>query len=88
MKVLSVTLGLLLAAGFIQTAAGLQCDSECAACWKTGDTNGADIKLSCSDGSGHCGDKCPNGYERMHCATRGRCQSVDFSQSGTWYLLD
>ena len=34
MRVLSVALSLLLAACSIQMAAGLQCDSKCAACWK------------------------------------------------------
>ena len=73
MKIQSA-LGLLLAADFIQTAAGLHCDSECAACWKTGDTNGVDIKLSCGLGTRECGDTCPQGYEGIHCAKRARCQ--------------
>ncbi len=56
MKVLSVAFSLLLPACFSQTAAGLRCDSECAACWKTGDLNGVDIKFSCKVDTRKCGD--------------------------------
>ncbi|KAF8427365.1 hypothetical protein EV426DRAFT_374569 [Tirmania nivea] len=61
----------LVAAGIIQIAAGLKCRSGCAACWKDG-ASGVDIKFSCNDG--HCGDSCPAGYSRIHCAKEARCQ--------------
>ncbi len=75
MKVLSVTLSLLFAAGFIQTAAGIQCDSFCAACWKIG-SPGVDIKMSCGT-FGNCPYPCPSGYNNIHCANSDRCWWVD-----------
>lgn len=72
----SIALSMLLASGFIQTAVGIKCDSGCAACWKDNDSNGVDIKLSCGGGNlaaGQCGDKCPTGYGRIHCAKAARC---------------
>ena len=71
MKVLSVAFNLLFAAGFIQmAAAGIQCDSFCAACWKN-DSPGVDIKMSCGT-FGKCYE-CPGGYNNAHCATGERC---------------
>ena len=69
MKVLSLA-SLLFATGFIQTAAGIRCDSFCAACWKNG-SPGVDIKMSC-DGLWNC-YSCPGGYDSLHCAQMDRC---------------
>jgi hypothetical protein len=44
MKISSLAIRPLLAAGFIQTVVGLDCGSGCAACWKT-DSPGVDINL-------------------------------------------
>ena len=73
MKVLSVATCSLIAAGLIQTAVGLHCNSWCAACWKDGSTTGEDIKINCSP-DGYCGEKCPKGYHDMHCAKDIRCE--------------
>jgi len=46
MKVPSLALGLIfVAVGFVQTAAGKNYHSNCAACWKNG-SPGIDIKMS------------------------------------------
>jgi len=92
-KVVSVALGLLLAASF-QMAAGLKCDSQCSACWKIG-SPGVDIKIGCRSDS-NCFYPCPNGYENLHCANWQRCEWVDssmntyynsFSSSGLTHIL-
>ena len=71
MKALSVALSLIFAAGFIiQPAAGILCDSNCAACWKAGSST-VDIKIGCQ--LGNCPYPCPGGYENIHCAVSGRC---------------
>ena len=62
---------LLLAAGFIQMAAGLTCESNCAACYKD-NSPGVDIKFCCGPGN-HCGRSCPPGYSDLHCAKGVRC---------------
>ncbi|KAF8422262.1 hypothetical protein EV426DRAFT_606738, partial [Tirmania nivea] len=62
------------AAIFIRTAAGLSCDSSCAACWRDG-SPGVDTKFSC-DSNGHCGNTCPPGYNSIHCARASRCSYV------------
>ena len=67
----SMALSMFLASGFIQTAVGIQCDSQCAACWKNNNSNGADIKIRC--GSNDCGNSCPTGYSDLHCAKAFRC---------------
>ena len=78
MKVLSVALSLLFAAGFIQMAEGIVCHpSFCAACWKIG-SPGVDIKMSCG-AFGNCPWECPNGYNNIHCAAGDRCWWVDLS---------
>ncbi|KIM49660.1 hypothetical protein M413DRAFT_438828 [Hebeloma cylindrosporum] len=68
----SIAVITLLTAGFIQSAVGLKCTSGCAACWKDNNNNGLDTKISCNNSD--CGDKCPSGYSRMHCAETARCQ--------------
>ena len=50
---------------------GLQCGSQCAACWKD-DTPGVDIKVTCGY-DGWCGETCPQGYHDLHCAKWARC---------------
>ena len=50
---------------------GLECNSDCAACWKIGDTTGVDTKFSCNNG--YCGTVCPEGYHDIHCARDSRC---------------
>ena len=85
MKILPVANCLLIAAGLIQTAVGLNCASACAACWKDGSTTGEDIKISCS-GNGYCGNKCPQGYSDMHCAKSLRCEYVGYSKCGSYLL--
>ncbi|KAF8427916.1 hypothetical protein EV426DRAFT_374591 [Tirmania nivea] len=70
---LSLEVALVAAASIIQIAAGVKCDSNCAACWKNG-SPGVDIKFSC-DGS-HCGSACPEGYHGIHCAKSERCACV------------
>jgi hypothetical protein len=72
-----MVLNLIIAASLIKTAAGLQCSGDCAACWKIG-APGVDIKFACIFGD--CGDKCPGGYENLHCAKSARCQYVGFSR--------
>ena len=54
---------------------GLQCDSNCAACWKNGDERGADTKFSCNNSD--CGSTCPEGYGWIHCAMSERCRYVE-----------
>ena len=72
MKAFSTVAYWLFAAGLIQTAVGLNCDSGCVACWKDG-ASGVDAKFSCPDGY-HCGDGCPSGYSGLHCARETRCK--------------
>jgi hypothetical protein len=75
MKALSISLSLIFAAGFFQSAAGIECsESHCAACWKIGSSVGEDIKLLCAGGK--CADWCPDGYDRIHCAKSERCSQV------------
>ena len=50
----------------------LTCDSNCAACWKDGDTTGADTKFTCNNND--CGATCPAGYNDIHCAKYYRCK--------------
>ena len=71
----AVALSLFFAACFIQTAAGIQCDSFCAACWKI-DSPGVDIKIRCG-AFGNCPYPCPSGYNNIHCANSDRCWWVD-----------
>ena len=71
MKIISFAISLV-AAGFIQTVAGVYCDSMCAACWKDG-SPGVDTKFSCDYSTSDCGDKCPPGYGSIHCAEQKRC---------------
>ncbi|KIK00785.1 hypothetical protein K443DRAFT_678974 [Laccaria amethystina LaAM-08-1] len=54
----------------IQMAAGLHCNSGCAACWLDNNDDGVDTKFECI---GECGDVCPAGYNGIHCATFNRC---------------
>lgn len=63
---------LVIIASFTHTVlvSGKKCDSYCAACWSSTEA-GVDIKFTC--GNGHCGNSCPSGYERLHCATAARC---------------
>lgn len=71
---LPTTVGVVASFTHMALVFGLTCDNYCAACWKTGST-GVDIKFSCVD-SGityDCGDKCPTGYENIHCAKWQRC---------------
>ncbi|KAF8414892.1 hypothetical protein BGX38DRAFT_1219032 [Terfezia claveryi] len=67
-------LGLALAfvVSFIQVAEGIQCDSDCAACWKIG-VPGVDIKFGSSERDGEFGIWCPKGYHDIHCAKFERC---------------
>lgn len=64
-----------LSPGLIHRAAGIGCDSYCAACWKDGEP-GIDIKWSCLRGV--CGDDCPAGNHDPHCArsVEGRTYAV------------
>ncbi|KIK02277.1 hypothetical protein K443DRAFT_677788 [Laccaria amethystina LaAM-08-1] len=55
----------------IQMAAGLQCNSGCAACWLDNNNDGVDTKFTCTGGD--CGDVCPTGYNGIHCARLERC---------------
>ena len=64
----------LFAVSLIQTAAGLNCDSLCAACWMDNNADGADIKFTCLADDGYCGETCPVGYHGMHCANHARCR--------------
>jgi hypothetical protein len=54
----------------IQMAAGLRCNSGCAACWLDNNNDGVDTKFTCV---GDCGDVCPTGYNGIHCARVDRC---------------
>ena len=65
----------LVATCFIQTVAGLHCDSRRAACWKDG-SPGVDTKFNCNYSTGDCGEKCPPGYSGIHCAEHVRCVTV------------
>ena len=78
-----MALSLIVAAALIKTVVGLECSSNCAACWKTG-SPGVDIKFSCA--VGNCNHKCPEGYEGLHCAKVERCQYVGLSRSGNQCL--
>lgn len=51
---------------------GKKCDSRCAACWKDNNNDGVDIKFTCGSDY-NCGDSCPSGYSRLHCAKWERC---------------
>ena len=62
---------IILASPHMALVLGLACDSDCAACWLDGDTHGTDIKFTCREG--HCGSKCPAGYNGIHCAKTERC---------------
>ena len=64
----------LFVAGFIHIAAGISCGSGCAACWKDGGLNGADIKFACYGDREGCGSVCPDGYSGIHCAKSSRCE--------------
>lgn len=66
MKVLSVTLGLTLAAAFTQKVVGYTCSSHCSACWKDNNASGVDTKFHCK--TTNCGESCPDGYHDLHCA--------------------
>lgn len=68
---------LVITASFIHTGPAMACSSNCAACWKDGDTNGADIKPACTNGQ--CGTRCPTGYSGAHCAKEARCMYVGLS---------
>ena len=72
MKVLSVALSLVFAAGFTQTAASLHCDSGCTACSKISSHDTADIKIPC-DTDKECRTTCPDGYHRLHCVEKKYC---------------
>ena len=62
------------ASGVIQMAAGLKCDTSCAACWLDNNSDGVDTKFLCTGDHGvHCGDLCPTGYSGIHCAKIERC---------------
>ena len=66
-----------IAMSLIQPAAGIDCQSTCAACWRDNDNTGKDIKVQCypkADNQGGCGDACPDGFSRIHCAKKERCQ--------------
>lgn len=67
---------LVVAATFTHMAlvSGLSCDSGCAACWKIG-SPGIDTKILCPDNGNkkECGNSCPSGYNRLHCANWYRC---------------
>jgi hypothetical protein len=88
MKVLQVALSMFYAAGFIQTALGLDCSSGCSACWKDNDPNGVDIKILCqlnkSNNKWECGGPCPAGYSNQHCAESKRCRWVDVATDIIW----
>ena len=84
MKVLSVALSLLFSAAFIQTAAGITCDSSCSACWKIG-SPGVDVKIGCW--GNNCPDSCPDGYENIHCAEWQRCMWVDPLICLWWHIF-
>jgi hypothetical protein len=67
-----MALSLLFAAGLIQQVVGITCDTDCAACWKTG-SPGIDTKFSCRSDNYDCGKTCPSGYQGIHCAKVNRC---------------
>ncbi len=83
MKLLSVALSLLFSAAFIQTAAGITCDSNCSACWKIG-SPGVDVKIGCW--ANNCPGSCPDGYENIHCAKWQRCMWVDLWWTYSFFL--
>lgn len=58
----------------IHMVAGISCGSGCAACWKDGDQNGADVKFACYGDREGCGSRCPDGYSGIHCAKSSRCE--------------
>ena len=74
---LSLPAAIVIAVTFIHTTLvlGLNCGSDCAACWKDNDPNGADIKFKCVINlpNRECGSTCPAGYSRIHCAEWERC---------------
>jgi len=74
MKVYYLPVALVTFATFIHTAlaSGLQCSTDCAACWKDG-SPGTDIKFVCNKNSHDCGSACPTGYSGIHCASNWRC---------------
>jgi hypothetical protein len=83
---MKVLLGLIFAAEIIQSVAGIEChSSNCAACWKIG-SPGIDIKIPCGP-KGECGDKCPDGYEGIHCAKSTRCEYEVDPFNAMFYLL-
>ena len=70
----SVAASIFFANGVIQMAAGLKCDTSCAACWLDNNSDGVDTKFLCTGDHGvHCGDLCPTGYSGIHCAKIERC---------------
>ena len=69
-----VAASIFFANGVIQMAAGLKCDTGCAACWKDNNSDGVDTKFACGGDKGeHCNDVCPTGYNGIHCAAVERC---------------
>jgi hypothetical protein len=52
MKLFPSVLSTFLAAGFIQTALGLKCNSGCTACWLKYNANGVNTKFACTGTSG------------------------------------
>ena len=63
----------------------LQCDSNCAACWKNGDSrSGEDTKFLCNNS--FCGGTCPEGYGWLHCASSERCRYVGFPTPWNTYV--
>jgi len=81
---MKVALSLLFSAAFIQTAAGIICNSNCSACWKTG-SPGVDVKIGCW--ANNCPASCPDGYENIHCAEWQRCMWVDPLICLWWHLF-
>ncbi|KIK02275.1 hypothetical protein K443DRAFT_97278 [Laccaria amethystina LaAM-08-1] len=70
-----VAVSMFFATNVIQMAAGLACNSGCAACWLDNNNDGVDTKFTCTGGEQgvDCGDECPTGYNGMHCAHIARC---------------
>jgi hypothetical protein len=74
----ALAVGMFFANGVIQMAAGLKCNSGCAACWLDNNSDGVDTKFICTGDNGvHCGDACPTGYNGIHCAKIERCLWVE-----------